>query len=144
MTAASHWLGDIYILFIFIMWYLNPMPKAVFISPLRGLDVRIYFHYYNHSIPSGFIFCLSFFQVLRKLYVFCVDCLDVMPQQTIQNRFLHWDVLLIPNSVVKVLKNRIVLIMRVNPDVRIVSMVSVNHWLRVVNRFRIYLKRNLD
>jgi formate--tetrahydrofolate ligase len=33
----------------------------------------------------------------------------------------------IPNSAVKVLKNRIVLIMRVNPDVRIVSMVSVNH-----------------
>jgi len=35
--------------------------------------------------------------------------------------------LLHPNSAVKVLKNRIVLIMRVNPDVRIVSMVSVNH-----------------
>jgi hypothetical protein len=32
-----------------------------------------------------------------------------------------------PNSAIKVLKNRIVLIMRVNPDVRIVSMVSVNH-----------------
>ena|GEM_PF-3334324 len=34
---------------------------------------------------------------------------------------------IIPNSAVKVLKNRIMLIMRVNPDVRIVSMVSVNH-----------------
>ncbi len=32
-----------------------------------------------------------------------------------------------PNSAVKVLKNRIVLIMRVNPEVRIVSMVSVSH-----------------
>ena len=34
---------------------------------------------------------------------------------------------IIPNSAVKVLKNRIVLIMRVNPDVRIVSMVYRNH-----------------
>jgi len=41
------------------------------------------------------------------------------------------------------LKNRIVLIMRVNPDERIVSMVSVNHWLRVVNRFHICQMRNL-
>jgi len=48
------------------------------------------------------------------------------------------------HSAVKDLKNRIVLIMRVNPDVRIVSMASVNHWLRVVNRFRICLIRNLD
>jgi len=35
------------------------------------------------------------------------------------------------------------LIMRVNPDVRIVSMVLLDHWLRVVNRFRIWLMRNL-
>jgi len=48
-----------------------------------------------------------------------------------------------PNSAVKVLKNRIMLIMRVNPDLRTVSMVSVNYWLRVVNRFRICLMRNL-
>jgi len=32
-----------------------------------------------------------------------------------------------PHSAVKDLKSCIVLIMRVNPDVRIVSMVSVNH-----------------
>jgi hypothetical protein len=31
------------------------------------------------------------------------------------------------NSAVKVLKNRIVLIMRVNPEVQFVSMVSVSH-----------------
>jgi hypothetical protein len=35
--------------------------------------------------------------------------------------------MLIPNAVIKVLKNRIVLIMRVRPDVRIFSMVSVNY-----------------
>jgi len=33
-----------------------------------------------------------------------------------------------PNSAVKVFKNRIVLIMKVNPDVRIVSMAYRNHW----------------
>ena len=56
---------------------------------------------------------------------------------------VHFPLGLNPNSAVKVLKNRIVLIMRVNSDVGIVSIVYRNHWLRVVNRLRNCLLRNL-
>jgi hypothetical protein len=50
------------------------------------------------------------------------DVLIILSSLLVIPRFL-----LYPISAVKVLKNRIVLIMRVNPDVQIVSMVSVNH-----------------
>gem|GEM_PF-1570157 len=39
----------------------------------------------------------------------------------LMNMFYHFEDILNPISAIKVLKNRIVLIMRVNPDVRIVS-----------------------
>jgi len=59
------------------MLYLNPTSKAVFISPLRGLDVRIYFHCYNHFIPTGFIFRLSFygFNFFKSLIMCCKSIL---------------------------------------------------------------------
>ena len=69
---------------------------------------------------DGVHYPLSFFQTS---VVGLISPKNIALQENIcldQNRF-------IPYSAVKVLKNRIVLIMRVNPDVRIVSMVSVNH-----------------
>jgi len=50
------------------------------------------------------------------------DVLIILSSLLVLPRFL-----LYPNSAIKVLKNRIMLIMRVNPNVRIVSMVYRNY-----------------
>jgi hypothetical protein len=46
---------------------------AVFISSLRDLDVPLYLHCYNHFIPLGFIFRLSFlgFNFFKPLITYC-------------------------------------------------------------------------
>ena len=69
----NHWLRIANLLHICLMRYLDSTPMAVFISSLRNLDVPFYLHCYNHFIPLGFIFRLSFlgFNFFKPLITCC-------------------------------------------------------------------------
>lgn len=85
---------------------------------------------HTKALPIGASFRveLSFFQIVKIVLI--------------GGNFDGFQILFIPNSAAKVFQKPRNADYKEHPDVRIVLMASLNHWLRVVYRFRFFPLRN--